>query len=151
MDSTGLSFVVVAVGFTDAGKIGFGGVVAKFAFLLSVVASVGLLAGLFAVTGVLVVALLHRDLTLDLERPGANFDGVADLVASGGLILAADCVDVVESVGNNDVGGLLGGTGASIISTKLTGAKLGAGQVTIAVKLVHTACRLRTNLAVACS
>ena len=82
---------------------------------------------------------------------GTNFDGVADLVSSGGLILAADCVNVVESVGNNNVGGLLGGSGASIISTKLTGAKLGAGQVTIAVKLVHTACRLRTNLAVACS
>ena len=63
MDSTGLSFAVVGVGFTDAGKIGSGGVVAKFAFLLSVVASVGLLAGLFAVTGVLVVALLDRDLT----------------------------------------------------------------------------------------
>jgi len=57
MDSTNSTLVVGFV-FTDAGKIGSGGVVAKFAFLLSVVASVGLLAGLFAVTGVLVVSLL---------------------------------------------------------------------------------------------
>jgi hypothetical protein len=106
-----------------------------------VVTRVGLLTGLFAVTGVLVVSLLDWDLTTDIERPGANFDSVADLVASGGLILAADCVDVVESVGDNNVGGFLLGTGASIVRTKLAWAEGSTGQVAIAVELGDLACR----------
>jgi len=59
MHSDCLSLGVVAVVLADTGEISFSGVVAEFSLLFSVVASVGLLAGLFAVTGVLVVALLH--------------------------------------------------------------------------------------------
>ena len=59
MHSGYLSLGVAAVVLADTGEIGFGSVVAELSLLFSVVAGVGLLAGLFAVTGVLVVALLH--------------------------------------------------------------------------------------------
>ena len=59
MHSGYLSLGIAAVVLADTGEIGFGSVVAELSLLLSAVTGVGLLAGLFAVTGVLVVALLH--------------------------------------------------------------------------------------------
>jgi hypothetical protein len=49
---------ISAVILADTRQIGSGGVVAELSLLFSVVTRVGLLTGLFAVTGVLVVSLL---------------------------------------------------------------------------------------------